>query len=149
MINLIGGGIPVAEAKTKRTENSVADFISRVTDEQRRKDCLAVVKIMKEATGKEPKMWGRSIVGFGSYTYRYQSGREGEWPIIGFSPRKSDLTLYIMPGVETFAPLLAKLGKHKTGKSCLYIKKLDDVDLTVLKKMIGQSVKKMSGKAKR
>ncbi len=138
----------MAEAKTKRTEESVADFIERVADERRRKDCVAVMKIMKEATGVEPKMWGRSIVGFGSYTYHYGSGRGGEWPIIGFSPRKSDLTLYIMPGVDAFAALMAKLGKYKTGKSCLYIKKLDDIDLAVLKKIIAQSVKKMSGKAR-
>lgn len=98
---------------------------------------------MKEATGEQPRMWGSSIVGFGAYKYRYASGHEGEWPIIGFSPRKNDLTLYIMPGFADYTELMAKLGKHKTGKSCLYIKKLDDVELPVLKKLITKSVDKM------
>lgn len=110
----------MAEAKTKQNEESVADFLGKVADEKRRNDCFAVVDLMREATGVEPKMWGRSIVGFGSYKCRYESGREGEWPITGFSPRKNDLTLYIMPGFESVAALMAKLGKHKTGKSCLY-----------------------------
>ena len=134
----------MAELKTKKTKASVAAFLDQISDDQRRKDCQRVLKIMKEATGEQPRMWGSSIVGFGAYKYRYASGHEGEWPIIGFSPRKNDLTLYIMPGFADYTELMAKLGKHKTGKSCLYIKKLDDVELPVLKKLITKSVDKMA-----
>ena len=134
----------MAELKTKKTKASVAAFLDQISDEQRRKDCQRVLKIMKEATGEQPRMWGSSIVGFGAYKYRYASGHEGEWPIIGFSPRKNDLTLYIMPGFADYTELMAKLGKHKTGKSCLYIKKLDDVELPILKKLITKSVDKMA-----
>lgn len=133
----------MAELKTQKTKASVAGFLNKIPDEQRRKDCQTVLKLMQEATGEEPKMWGSSIVGFGTYKYRYESGREGEWPVIGFSPRKTDLTLYIVPGFDKFE-LMAKLGKYKTGKSCLYIKKLDDVKLSVLKQLIGKSVDKMA-----
>ena len=134
----------MAELKTKKTKASVAAFLDQISDDQRRKDCQRVLKIMKEATGEQPRMWGSSIVGFGAYKYRYASGHEGEWPIIGFSPRKNDLTLYIMPGFADYTELMAKLGKHKTGKSCLYIKKLDDVELPVLKKLITKSVDRMA-----
>lgn len=134
----------MAELKTKKTKASVTAFLNKITDEQRRKDCQAVLDLMKQATGEDPKMWGSSIVGFGKYYYRYASGREGEWPIIGFSPRKTDLTLYIMPGFEKLESLMAKLGKYKTGKSCLYIKKLDDVEIPVLKKLIANSVERMA-----
>ena len=134
----------MAELKTKKTKASVDAFLNKVDDEQRRKDCQTVLKLMKQATGEEPKMWGAGIVGFGLYRYRYASGHEGEWPIIGFSPRKNDLTLYIMPGFEKFESLMAKLGKYKTGKSCLYIKKLDDVEVPVLKKLIAKSVERMA-----
>ena len=136
----------MAEAKTKQTDESVPAFLEKIADERRRRDYLVVLGLMKEATGEEPKMWGRSIVGFGRYRYKYESGREGEWPIIGFSPSKNDLTLYIMPGFEPFPELMAKLGKHKTGKSCLYIKKLEDVDLGVLKQLLIRSTEKMSAK---
>ena len=134
----------MAELKTKKTKASVTGFLEKITDEQRRKDCQTVLNLMKQATGEEPKMWGSSIVGFGTYHYRYASGREGDWPIIGFSPRTTDLTLYIMPNLDKFESLLAKLGKYKTGKSCLYIKKLDDVDVPVLEKLITKSVEKMA-----
>ena len=134
----------MAEPKTKKTKASVATFLNKITDERRRKDCQTVLDLMKQATGEEPKMWGDSIVGFGSYHYRGASGREGDWPIIGFSPRKTDLTLYIMAGFQEFESLMAKLGKFKTGKSCLYLKKLDHVEIPVLKKLIAQSVKRMS-----
>ena len=134
----------MAELKTKKTKASVVAFLNKVADPQRRKDCQTVLDLMKQATGEEPKMWGDSIVGFGSYHYRGASGREGDWMIIGFSPRKTDLTLYIMAGFEKFESLMAKLGKYKTGKSCLYIKKLDDVEVPVLKKLIARSVKRMS-----
>ncbi|MDQ3472785.1 MAG: DUF1801 domain-containing protein [Acidobacteriota bacterium] len=134
----------MAELKTKKTKASVNAFLDKITDQQRRKDSQTVLNLMKQATGEEPKMWGSSIVGFGTYHYRYASGREGDWPIIGFSPRKTDLTLYIMPGFEKFESLMAKLGKYKTGKSCLYIKKLDDVEMPVLKKLIAKSVERMA-----
>ena len=134
----------MAELKTKKTKASVAAFLDKIADEQRRKDCQTVLNLMKQATGEEPKMWGSSIVGFGTYHYRYASGREGDWPIIGFSPRKTDLTLYIMPGFEKFESLMAKLGKYKTGVSCLYIKKLDDVEIPVLKKLIAKSVEQVA-----
>ena len=132
----------MAELKTKKTKASVTTFLDKITDEQRRKDCQIVLNLMKQATGEEPKMWGSSMVGFGTYHYRYASGREGDWPIIAFSPRKTDLTLYIMPGFVKFESLMAKLGKYKTGVSCLYIKKLDDVEIPVLKKLIAKSVEK-------
>ncbi len=136
----------MAEVKTKPTEESVSGFLKTVSDKSRREDCLTVLELMKDVTGEEPKMWGSSIVGFGRYRYRYESGREGEFMITGFSPRKSDLTLYIMPGFEPASELMARLGKHKTGKSCLYIKKLADVDLGVLRKIVEKSVKRMAGK---
>ncbi len=135
----------MAENKTQPTSESVADFLNEVPDKVRRDDCFAVLEIMKGVTGEEPTMWGPAIVGFGRYRYKYQSGREGEWMITGFSPRKHDLTLYIMPGFDKVGSLMERLGKYKTGKSCLYIKKLEDVDVAVLRKLVQQSVKKMAG----
>jgi len=131
----------MAELKTKPTDESVKDFINRIPDEERRADCFAVAKIMEEVTGEKPKMWDPSIVGFGSYHFKYDSGREGDWLVTGFSPRKKDLTLYIMMGFEKHAELMKKLGKHNTAKSCLYIKRLSDVDVPTLKKLIKESVK--------
>jgi Domain of unknown function (DU1801) len=136
----------MAENKTKPTKNSVSGFLKKVSDKDRREDCLKVLEIMKDVTGEEPKMWGTSIVGFGRYHYKYESGREGEAPLTGFSPRKADLTLYITPGFEPFSDLMARLGKHKTGKSCLYIKKLADVDLGILKQLVEKSVTRMADK---
>jgi hypothetical protein len=133
----------MAELKTKRTEASVTAFLKRVADDTRRQDCLTVLRMMKQATRAEPKMWGSSIVGFGNYHYEYASGREGEWFLTGFAPRKQDLTLYIMAGVDRYNSLLAKLGKYKTRRSCLYIKRLADVDLTVLRKLVSASVRRM------
>ena len=133
----------MAELKTKQTNASVKDFLNQIPDEERRKDCIAVAKIMEEITGTKPKMWGPSIVGFGSYHYKYESGREGDWMITGFSPRKKDLTLYIMMGFEKHPELMKQLGKHSTGKSCLYIKRLSDIHLPTLKKLIKQSVKQL------
>ena len=130
----------MAELKTKKTSASVEKFLNSVADEQRRKDCFRLLEIMKAETKDEPAMWGTSIVGFGRIQYKYVSGRELEWFVTGFSPRKQDLTLYIMPGIERYPALLNKLGKHKTGKSCLYVKKLEDVDLTTLKQLIRKSV---------
>jgi uncharacterized protein DUF1801 len=136
----------MAEPKTKPTKVSVRDFIKTVPDRKRREDSDAVLKLMKEVTGAEPEMWGPSIVGFGRHRYKYDSGREGEWMLTGFSPRKSELTLYIMPGFEPFPDLMKRLGKFKTGKSCLYIKKLEDIDVKVLKELITKSVAKTAGK---
>jgi hypothetical protein len=136
----------VADLKTKETEENVAAFLDKIKDETRRADCLAVVNIMRDATKEEPRMWGGSIVGFGRYHYKYESGREGDWMIIGFSPRKNDLTLYIPGGVDKFSDLVKRLGKYKTGKSCLYIKQLADVDVKILRKLVTQSVKLMAPK---
>lgn len=131
----------MAELKTKPTNESVKEFLNKVPDEGRREDCFAVAKIMEEITGEKPKMWGPSIVGFGTYHYKYESGREGDWPVTAFSPRKKDLTLYIMPGFDKHDELMKELGKHSRGKSCLYIKRLSDIHIPTLKKLIKESVK--------
>jgi len=138
----------MAELKTKPSEASVGTFLAGVPDEARRADCQALVKLMKSVTKARPRMWGPSIVGFGSYRYKYDSGREGEWFLAGFSPRKSDLTLYIMSGLGPHAGLLRKLGRHKTGKSCLYIKRLADVDLDVLRELIERGARAPMGAKK-
>jgi len=138
----------MAEMKTKPTNESVEKFLNKISDEERRADCFAVAKIMEEITGEKPKMWGPSIVGFGSYHYKYASGREGDWPITGFSPRKKDLTLYLMMGYEKYKDLLEKLGKHSGGKSCLYINRLSDVHVPTLKKVIKVSVKDLKAYTK-
>jgi hypothetical protein len=130
----------MAELKTKRTDESVEQFLNTVADPKRRQDCFTILEIMKQATGAEPKMWGSSIVGLGRYHYKYASGRENDWFQAGFSPRKDNLTLYLMSGYEQFGDLLKKLGKHKLGKGCLYIKKIDDIDLPTLKELVEQSV---------
>ena len=130
----------MAELKTKPNTQSVEEFLNGIADEQRREDCFRVLQIMKAETKAEPTMWGTSIVGFGHLHLKYESGRELDWFPVGFSPRKNDLTLYIMPGIHRYPELLKKLGKHKTGKGCLYIKKLADVDLPTLKKLIKQSL---------
>ncbi len=129
-----------AELKTKQTQASVEDFINKIEDENMREDCRKVSGMMQKATGAEGKMWGASIVGFGTYNYKYASGREGEWMEIGFAPRKANLTLYIMSGFTKYDELLAKLGKHKTGKSCLYVKRLSDLDEKVLMELIANSI---------
>lgn len=136
----------MAQLKTQKNDASVDAFIDAVDDEVKRKDCRVILDMMREITGEEPAMWGDSIVGFGSYHYVYASGREGDWPLTGFSPRKQNLTVYIMSGFSEYEALLARLGKHKTGKSCLYLNKLDDIDLPTLRKLIEKSVKqKQSG----
>jgi hypothetical protein len=134
----------MAALKTQKTDASVEDFLNQVEDEARRWDCFDILDLMREVTGEEPAMWGPSIVGFGSYRYKYASGHEGEWMLIGFSPRKRDLTLYIMSGFEAYDSLLAKLGKFKTGKACLYINKLEDVDLPTLRELVKQSAEHMA-----
>ncbi len=127
------------ELKTKMTEASVDSFLYSVDNPKRREDSLKVLELMKEITQLEPKMWGKSIVGFGIYHYKYASGHEGDWPPVGFSPRKQALTIYISDGFDKYNSLLKNLGKYKTGKSCLYINKLEDVKLPVLKELIAES----------
>jgi hypothetical protein len=131
----------VAENKTKITAVDPQEFINQVDDEQKREDSKELVRLMSKATGKPPKMWGPSIIGFDKYHYKYESGHEGEICLIGFSPRKPNLVLYL-PDLEN-KDLMSRLGKHKTGKSCLYIKKLDDIDRAVLKELIIKSVAEM------
>jgi len=131
----------MTELKTKPNDKSVIEFLNNVENKRRREDSFAVLKLMKEVTEEEPLMWGDSIVGFGSYHYKYSSGREADWLQIGFSPRKQSLTIYIMDGFEKYEELLDQLGKHKIGKSCLYINKLDDVSIPVLKDIMTESVK--------
>lgn len=136
----------MADLKTKRTGASVTAFIDGVEDRQQRADVRKIAAMMRAATGEKPKMWGPSMVGYGSYHYRYASGREGEWFLAGFSPRKQSISVYIMPGFDDFDGLLKKLGKHKTGKSCLYIKRLADIDEKVLDRLIIESVHRMREK---
>ncbi len=138
----------MAELKTQPNEGDVRAFLQSVEDEGRREDCFAVLDLMERVTGEEPMMWGPSIVGFGSYDYRYESGREGSWFTAGFAPRKQALTLYIMSGFSKHDELMAKLGKHKTGKSCLYVKSLEDVDMDVLEELVRRSVEHVSGSGK-
>ena len=131
------------ELKTKVNDSSVTKFLEGVTDEQKRNDAFEMLKLMKQVTKEEPKMWGASIVGFGSYHYKGASGREGDWMLTGFSPRKQALTVYLNHGFDAHKDLLKKLGKYKTGMGCLYINKLDDVDRKVLKELVTASVKRM------
>ncbi len=130
----------MAELKTQRNDGDVEAFLNAIPDEKKRADAFAVLELMKRATGEEPVMWGDAIVGFGAYHYRYASGREGDWFLVGFSPRKQNLTLYIMAGFDDYDALMTRLGKHKTGKSCLYINKLADVDPAALEELVRRSV---------
>lgn len=131
----------MAENKTQPTGASVTAFLNSIDDARRKKDARKVASIMRRVTGHRAKMWGASIVGYGKYHYRYESGREGDFMLTGFSPRKQALTVYIIPGFAPFAPLMNKLGKFTSSRSCLYIRKLEDVDETVLEKLIGESIK--------
>ncbi|MGB7876642.1 MAG: DUF1801 domain-containing protein [Anaerolineales bacterium] len=133
----------MTELKTKRNKGDVEAYLNSVPDERKRQDSFTIMELMKQITGEEPEMWGDSIVGFGSYHYKYESGREGDWFVTGFSPRKQNLTLYIMSGFDEYDKLLGKLGKHSIGKSCLYIKKIEDVDVDVLKELVQKSVDHM------
>lgn len=133
----------MAELKTKATNASVEAYLNKIADKQTQTDCRTISDIMKKATKSEPKMWGTAIVGFGNYRLKYESGRELDWFYIGFSNRKNAITLYLMLRYENYPELMQKLGKYKTGKSCLYINKLEDVNLNVLKKLITESVNKM------
>ena len=133
----------MAELKTRPTRKSVNKFLNSVENERRRKDAFEVLPMFEKITGRKPVIWGDSIVGFSSYHYRHGSGQEGDWPTTGFSPRKQNLTIYIMPGFSKYQDLLKKLGKHKTSVSCIYINKLDDIDKGILKKIISKSVRDM------
>jgi len=131
----------MAELKTKVTKASVERFLEGIRDEKKRADCYQILKLMKKATKAEPKMWGPSIIGFGDYRYKYPSGRENDWFITGFSPRVQNLTLYMTGGFDR--EVLKKLGKYKTGKGCLYINKIEDIDTKVLSELITKSVQKL------
>ena len=133
----------MAELKTKPKDTPVSDYLNAIENDQVRQDCWDILEIMKAATNSEPVMWGDSIVGFGVYHYVYASGREGDWPLTGFSPRKQNITLYLMAGFNQYDELLKNLGKHTTGKSCLYIKRLSDVHRPTLEKLIQESVTHM------
>ena len=129
----------MAELKTKRNDGSVDEFIRSIDDPGVREDCIRISGLMEKITGAPPKMWGDSIVGFGSYHYKYASGREGDWFLTGFSPRKQTLSLYIMSGFDNAGPLMERMGKFKTGKSCLYVKRLEDIRMDVLEQLIRKS----------
>lgn len=136
----------MATLKTQPTRKSVSAFIATIKDPARRTDCRKVMQLMKKATGARPQLWGPSIVGYGSYHYKYASGREGDWFLTGFSPRKQNLTVYIMSGFSRHGALLKKLGKHKTGSSCLYLNSLTDVEVAVLRELIEESVRFLAKK---
>lgn len=130
----------MAALKTTPNQKSVEEFLNGVEAEQKRKDCFEILEMMAQITQATPQMWGESIIGFGNYRYKYESGREGDWFLTGFSPRKQNLTLYIMAGFQQYEQLMQQLGKYKTGSSCLYIKRLADIDKAILKKLIEESV---------
>jgi hypothetical protein len=134
----------MAELKTQPNDGSVEGFLESVESPRRREDAFTVLDLMKRVTGEDPVLWGPAIVGFGSYHYKYESGREGDWFVAGFSPRKQSLTLYIMGGFSPHDEIMARLGKYKTGKGCLYINKLDDVDMDVLEELVRSSVEHVS-----
>jgi len=135
-----------AENKTKETEASIDTFLANIKDDQKKADCLVLKSMMSRITDSPAKMWGASIVGFGTYHYKYDSGREGDFMKVGFSPRAQNVTVYIIAGFDRYEALMSKLGKHKTGKSCLYIKKLDDIDLDVLEELVKESYNLMTEK---
>jgi Domain of unknown function (DU1801) len=136
----------MAANKTTETEKSVTDFINEVADETKRNDSFQIIELMKNQTGFEPKMWGPSIIGFGSYHYKYESGREGDMPIVAFSPRKTAIVLYHCGSSEKKEEFLQKLGKHKTDGGCIYIKKLDDINIEILKEMIANTLENNKNK---
>ena len=140
----------MAKANNKTTENndSVAAFVKKITDADRRKDCQAIIDIMEKQSGFPAKMWGSAIIGFGTYHYKYESGREGDAPLVGFSPRKTEFALYLSSEFDKRDELLKQFGKHKTAKACVYVKKLEDLNVDVLKKMISNSIKHTRAKYK-
>ncbi len=133
----------MTELKTTLSDKDPLDFLNTISDEKKRRDALTILRLMEEVTGYPAQIWGDNIVGFGKYRYRYASGHTGEWPLVAFSPRKQNLTLYIMAGFEQYESLMTRLGKHKTGKSCLYINKIEDIDLNVLRELVRASVAHM------
>lgn len=130
--------------KTQPTSTSIAEFIESLDDERRQSECNQLVELMREESGQEPVLWGPAIIGFGQYHYRYESGREGDFMRVGFSPRKQNLSIYIIPGFKPYQAVLERLGKHKLGKSCLYIKRLEDVDISALRELVRQSLADMN-----
>jgi hypothetical protein len=135
----------MATLKTVRTDASVEAFLKKIPDEARRKDCQILARMMRKVVGAPGRMWGTAIVGFGDYRYKYASGKENDWFVAGFSPRKQDLTLYLMGGFAGHPAIMKRLGKHSTSKSCLYIKRLSDVDVSVLEELITASVEHLKG----
>ncbi len=133
----------MAELKTQPNDTSVEQFLNTVENDTKREDSFTILELMRQVTGSDPIMWGDSIIGFGTYHYKYASGREADWFLTGFSPRVQNLTLYIMSGFDEYDDLLGKLGKHSTGKSCLYVKRLENIDLDILKELIAKSVAHM------
>ena len=136
----------MAELKTQKNGADVEEFLNAVPDNKKRVDSFRVMQLMQEVTGEEPTMWGTSIVGYGDYHYRYESGREGDWFLVGFSPRKQNLTLYIMSGFDEYDELIGKLGKYKMGKACIYVNKLEDLDEQVLRKLVKKSADHVKAK---
>lgn len=134
----------MSDLKTQKNDGDIFKFLENVDNQQRKEDSFKILSLMTKIVGEEPKMWGTSIIGYGSYHYKYESGREGDWFLTGFSPRKQNLTLYIMAGFDEYDDLMSKLGKHKTGKSCLYINKLSDIDMDVLEQLVTKSVAHMT-----
>lgn len=134
----------MAELKTKPNEQDIETFLNGIEDAQKRADCFVLLKLFSDATRKQPRMWGDSIIGFGEYHYKYASGREGDWFLTGFSPRKQALTLYIMAGFDQYGALLSRLGNFKTGKACLYIQKLADVNLDILHELVRLSAQQVA-----
>lgn len=133
----------MSEIKTQVTDDDPREFLNQIESQRKRDDAIAIMELMQEVTGKPPKMWGSSIIGFGSYRYEYKSGREAEWFLVGFAPRKQNLVLYIMAGFDNYDHLLGELGKHKTGKACLYVNKLTDINMDTLRELVKQSVDHM------
>lgn len=129
----------MAELKTRKNDDNVEAFLNTVESEEKKKDCFTILEMMEKITGETPKMWGTSIIGFGDHHYKYKTGREGDWFNVGFAPRKQNISLYIMTGFKKYDELMSRLGKFKTGKSCLYIKKLEDVDINILEQLIALS----------
>ncbi len=136
----------MAENKTKPTQASVGAFLEALSDEQKKKDCFLLLERIKDITGEEPVLWGPSIIGFGSYHYKYDTGREGDMILTGFSPRAQNISIYIMAGFERYPQLMKRLGKYRTGKSCLYVKRLSDIDLDVLMDLVSASYEHMNAK---
>ncbi|MEE2525296.1 DUF1801 domain-containing protein [Hyphobacterium sp. HN65] len=136
----------MSENKTQKTDVTPRDFLAGIEPEKRREQSLVLLEFFERVTGWKPRMWGPSIIGFGEYHYKYDSGREGDFMATGFSPRKTSLTVYILPGYQDYGPILARLGKHKLGKSCLYINKLEDIDMDVLEELVKAGIADLSKK---